>query len=637
VWSAPDGEPAVTRGAISAAVGNRIAGAQQQPPAVSVAGVAFSWDGTNAQPVFSDVTFTVARGESVAIIGPNGAGKSTLLRCLAGLLRPDTGCVEVEGYTVNALSPKGLARRVAFLPQGGDAVPAMRVRDVVATGRYPYFTLFDPSSAEDRRAVDEALALTGTDGLADRRLDTLSGGERQRVLLAAAIAQDTPILLLDEPFTFLDPAGQAVFSAIIERLRADRGMTVIIVTHDLARAAASGCRIIALSGGGIVADAEAAVALCPDVLKRVFGCTFSEGMPSGFTSVTPQVKAGDPYAPPTHVEVEAVRRPWRVWIVGALGVLICLLVATFLAGLIGSPAMSPFEILMHPTGEDAQLFFSWRMPRSVTAFLVGAALSLAGLVFQAMFRNPLATPYTLGVSSGASFGAVVAMQFGVATSLIGHAAVQVSAFLGAMLSVAIVYGTFRMKRRASVTTMLLAGVGCSFLFSSLIMLLQYLSDPTQTIQTMYWMMGGVFVTGFGDTLRLLPALAVGVGAAMLLTRELDVLLLGEEISASRGVDVRRVRSVLFAAVSLMTAAVISLCGPIGFVGMMVPHGCRLVLGPLHRRLVPVSLAAGGVFLLACDVIARTVIAPAEMPVGVITSLFGAPFLLLLLRGGRGQE
>ena len=624
-------------GATRVAANSRAVGGQQQLPAVCVSGLAFSWGGTGGEPVFSEVTFTVARGASIAIIGPNGAGKSTLLRCLAGLLRPGAGSVQIEGTDVVSLSPKALARRVAFLPQGGDAVPAMRVRDVVATGRYPYFTLFDPSSAEDRRAVDEALALTGTDGLADRRLDTLSGGERQRVLLAAAIAQDTPILLLDEPFTFLDPAGQAVFSAIIERLRAERGVTVITVTHDLVRAAATGCRVIGLSGGGIVVDGESAAAMHPDILQRVFGCGFSERLPAGFTAVASQRVAGGRHASSLEIEAmsEAPRRPWRVWIVGVLGVAACLLVATFLAGLIGRPGMSPIAILMHPGGEDAQLFFSWRMPRSVTAFLVGAALSLAGLVFQAMFRNPLATPYTLGVSSGASFGAVVAMQFGVATSLVGHAAVQVAAFCGAMLSVAIVYGTFRMKRRASVTTMLLAGVGCSFLFSSLIMLLQYLSDPTKTIQTMYWMMGGVFVTGFGDALRLLPALVVGVGAAVLLTRELDVLLLGEEISASRGVDVRRVRSVLFVAVSLMTAAVISLCGPIGFVGMMVPHGCRLVLGPLHRRLVPVSLAAGGVFLLACDVIARTVIAPAEMPVGVITSLFGAPFLLLLLRRERG--
>lgn len=261
---------------VSVKTNDGVAATQRETPAVMVEGLAFSWGGADVPAVFSRVGFTVARGESVAIIGPNGAGKSTLLRCLAGLLRPCAGQVEIEGSDVSSLSPKALAKRVAFLPQGSDAVPAMRVRDVVATGRYPYFTLFDPSSAEDRRAVDHALVLTGTDGLADRRLDTLSGGERQRVLLAAAIAQDTPILLLDEPFTFLDPAGQAVFSAIIERLRAERGVTVITVTHDLGRAAASGGRIVGLSGGEVVVDAEPAVALKPAVLQQVFGCSFLE-------------------------------------------------------------------------------------------------------------------------------------------------------------------------------------------------------------------------------------------------------------------------------------------------------------------------------------------------------------------------
>jgi iron complex transport system permease protein len=222
------------------------------------------------------------------------------------------------------------------------------------------------------------------------------------------------------------------------------------------------------------------------------------------------------------------------------------------------------------------------------------------------------------------------MQLGMMGAFSQAASVQTSAFLGALLSIAIVYGTFRMKRRASVTTLLLAGVGCSFLFSSLIMLLQYVCDPAKTIHTLYWMMGGVFATGFADALRIVPALVAGLAAAALLTRELDILTLGDENSGARGVNVGRVRTVLFFTVSLMTAAVVSQCGPIGFVGMMVPHACRLALGPLHRRLVPASLAAGGVFLLACDVVARTVVSPAEIPVGVITSLCGAPFLLYLL-------
>lgn len=601
------------------------------PPAVEVFAVSFSWQGVDSASVFSNVSFSVSRGESVAMIGPNGVGKSTLLRCLAGLLSPVSGFVEVNGRRLNSFTPKEFARQVAFLPQSTTAIPSLRVRDVVMTGRYPYFTLFDPASSRDRDAVNSSLELTGTTHLADRRFDELSGGERQRVLLAGAIAQEAPILLLDEPFTFLDPAGQAEFSAIISKLRADRGVTVITVTHDLARAAADGCRILGLAEGSLVLDAPADQALSPARLSAIFGCEFE---PLAYHATRVKRKAEVAVTAPTPIVESAIRprKPWLTFFLFTAGIAAVFLVVTFLAGLIGSPPMSPLEILGNPHGDDARLFLDWRMPRSVTAFLVGAALSLAGLVFQAMFRNPLATPYTLGVSGGASFGAVVALQFGVAASVLGHAAVQTSAFLGALLSVGIVYGTFRLKRRASITTMLLAGVGCSFLFSSLIMLLQYLCDPAKTIQTLYWMMGGIFVTGFGEALQLVPALLVGVGATAWLTKELDVMLLGDEISASRGVNLNTVRNILFLAVSLMTAAVVSLCGPIGFVGMMVPHACRLLLGPLHCRLVPASLAAGGVFLLVCDVIARTVISPAEIPVGVITSLFGAPFLLLLLRG-----
>lgn len=604
--------------------------------AVRLSSLSFSWKDLNTDTVFHEVSFAIRRGEQVALIGPNGAGKSTLLRCIGGLLHPLTGTLEINGKNIKAYSKRELARQVAFLPQASGPVPPLRVRDIVMMGRYPYFTLFEPASHEDRLAVQSALELTGTSCFADRRFDELSGGERQRVLLAAAIAQDAPILLLDEPFTFLDPAGQAEFSGILARLRQDRGVTVITVTHDLARAVSDGSRIIGLSGGTRVMDHPADVEISPALLEKVYRCPFN---PISLTATTPEMR-------PLHAkgiettslpEILATSpKPWRRVGLYTLAVLALFLIVTLGAAIIGSPPISLEAILANPSGTDSTLFMNWRLPRCVTAFLAGSALSLAGLVFQAMFRNPLATPYTLGVSGGASFGAVVAMLFVSSGSVLGLAAVQVAAWAGALLSVAIVYGTFRMKRRASVNTMLLAGVGCSFLFSSLIMLLQYVCDPAQTIHTLYWMMGGVFVTGFGDALRLVPALAIGVVSAVMLTRELDVMMLGDEISSTRGVNVGKVRTILFFAVSLMTAAVVSLCGPIGFVGMMVPHICRLLFGPLHRRLLPASIAAGGVFLLACDVLARTVISPAEIPIGVITSLFGAPFLLLLIRRGEKE-
>ena len=600
---------------------------------LSVDSLAFSWQGGDSPPVFKNVSFKIRRGEQVALIGPNGAGKSTLLRCIAGLLRPTAGKVFVNGRDSTSYSRRELAREIAFLPQSGVDAPAMRVRELVATGRYPYFTMFESASHEDRVAVEEALAITGITRFAERRFDELSGGERQRVMLAAAIAQDAPVLLLDEPYTYLDPAGQAEFSSVISRLQRERNVTVLTVTHDLVRAAADGCRVIALANGGVEIDAPADKAFKPEVLKQIFGCDFSEIPPITTTAFSGRVAESELHAMPKELEEVAESEPSSFIlkvVLMALASLAVFSVAAGVAAMIGTPFISLSAILER--GTDTEMFFSLRLPRSVTAFLVGSGLSVAGMIFQAMFRNPLATPYTLGVSGGASFGASVVILLGLTGAVFGGAAVQTGAFMGALLSVAIVYGTFRMGRRASVNTMLLAGVGCSFLFSSLIMLLQYICDPAKTIQTLYWMMGGVFVSGFGDVAGLLPALLVGVAAASFLSRELDIMLLGDEVSSGRGVDVGKVRAVLFFAVSLMTAAVVSLCGPIGFVGMMVPHICRLLVGPLHKRLLPASLVAGGVFLLACDVLARTVISPAEIPIGVITSFFGAPFLLLLLRG-----
>ncbi|MGI5869967.1 MAG: iron chelate uptake ABC transporter family permease subunit [Kiritimatiellia bacterium] len=603
-------------------------------PAIAVRKLAFGWRGADAPTVFQNLSFDIAPGEHVALVGPNGAGKSTALRCIAGLLKPLAGSVLLHGIDTATLSRRELARQIAFLPQSQGLESAMTVRELVMTGRYPYFTLFEPASAADRQAVADALALTGTAAFADRRFDTLSGGERQRTLLAAAIAQEAPVLLLDEPFTFLDPAGQEAFAAVIRRLRSHRGVTVVTVTHDLVRARADDCRILGLGGGRLVLDGPADEAMTPDALAALFGCPIA--LPPATPAAAPSRGSVEtlPPPPPLDAPVAASERCCRIALT-ALALAGVFALATAAAALIGSPLKTLLnELFNDPTGTEANLFLNFRLPRCVMAFLAGSSLALAGLVFQALFRNPLATPYTLGVSGGASLGAVVAMQFGLAGAFSQTVSVQTGAFLGALLSIAIVYGTFRLKRRADATTLLLAGVACSFLFSSLIMLLQYVSDPANTINTLHWMMGGVFVTGFEDALRIAPALAIGLATALPLTRELDILTLGDEHAGARGVSIERVRTALFFAVSLMTAAVVSQCGPIGFVGMMVPHVCRLALGPLHRRLVPASLAAGGVFLLACDTVARTLVSPAEIPVGVITSLCGAPFLLYLLASRR---
>jgi iron complex transport system permease protein len=302
-----------------------------------------------------------------------------------------------------------------------------------------------------------------------------------------------------------------------------------------------------------------------------------------------------------------------------------------LAPLLGMK-LTPWQAIFDPagTGTEGEIFWRIRVPRVLAAYLAGAALAAAGMAFQALFRNSLATPFTLGVASGAALGAALSIRFGLTFTLLGLAGTSLYAFAGAALSILLVYGITRARRGMTTGTMLLAGVAVSFFFSSLNLFTQYISDFTHTFRIIRWLMGGVQVAGLRSVLEMLPLVAAGLAITMLLTRELDILTTGEEMAAGRGVDVARTRNILFFAASLMVGGVVSVCGPIGFVGLMVPHICRLLVGPGHGYLAPASILAGGTFLTLCDTFARTVIAPAEIPVGVITALLGGPFFLLLL-------
>lgn len=304
----------------------------------------------------------------------------------------------------------------------------------------------------------------------------------------------------------------------------------------------------------------------------------------------------------------------------------------------GMQRITPADVLGGLGDTTAGLvFWQLRVPRVCLSYVAGAALALSGMAFQAMFRNPLATPFTMGVASGASLGAALYLRLGLTLSLFGLSGIPVFSFGGAVLSVLLVYGLTRARRGFSTATMLLAGVAVSFFFSSLILFLQYLSDFTQSFRILRWLMGGIEAVGFGTVVS--TAAFAGVGALVLarLTNELNLLATGDDLAMSRGVNVRRVKKVLFFATSLMVGGVVAACGPIGFVGMMSPHICRLLVGPNHRVLLPATLFFGGAFLTACDTLARTIIAPAEIPVGVITSLLGGPFFLWLLMSGTRER
>ena len=323
---------------------------------------------------------------------------------------------------------------------------------------------------------------------------------------------------------------------------------------------------------------------------------------------------------------------------GMLSFLFLLSLAVLLgAPLIGGQAI-PLHAVFHSEENEAanMIFWEIRLPRVCLAWLSGAGLAAAGMVFQAMFRNALATPFTLGVSSGASLGAAVGVRFGLTAAFLGFSGVSLCAMAGALLAIGIVYGLTRLKQDCSTGAMLLAGVAVNFFFSSLILLIQYTADFHDTFRILRWLMGGFQMVGFEAALQLLPLVAAAAILMASLVNELNLLTTGEEIAIGRGVPVHRVKTILFVSVSIMVGAIVSICGPVGFVGLMCPHIARLLAGASHRRLLPATLLFGGTFLVACDTVARTAFHPAELPVGIFTSFLGGPFFLwLLLRPAKG--
>lgn len=293
--------------------------------------------------------------------------------------------------------------------------------------------------------------------------------------------------------------------------------------------------------------------------------------------------------------------------------------------------INPLEVFRNSSGMENRIYWDLRVPRVLASFLAGASLAVCGMAFQALFRNPLATPFTLGVSSGASLGASLAVWSGLHFSILGISSISICSFAGALLVVALVWLATSLNKQFNNTyTLLLAGVAVSFFFSSLILFIQYLSDFTQSYQIIRWLMGGLEVVSISAVIPLLAVFCPAMLLFWVLTRDLDLLTIDEDIAVSRGVEAVRSKALLYICTSVLVGAVVAMCGPIGFVGMMVPHICRLIVGWNHRILFPASLLLGGSFLTICDTAARTLIAPAEIPVGIITAMLGGPFFLWLL-------
>ena len=312
-----------------------------------------------------------------------------------------------------------------------------------------------------------------------------------------------------------------------------------------------------------------------------------------------------------------------------------LMVSLLVAPLLGSTPISlarAFDTrIAFADNVDAQIFFIARLPRVLAAALVGGALASAGVVFQALFRNPLASPDTLGVSSGAAFGAVAAITFHLDFRIGGLSSIPLASLAGSFGALGIVYMLATARRRGlSTTVLLLAGVTMTAFFSALIMFTQYLADFTDTFRMVRWLMGMLDVGGYAPLVAAAPLLLVAYGLFATLPRALDLLSLGADSASARGVDVLRAERTALVSASLATGAAVSIAGPVGFVGIIVPHLVRLLVGSDHRLVLPASVLFGASFVIICDLVARTVFSPLEVPVGVVTAIIGGPFFLWLL-------
>ncbi|MBN2364557.1 MAG: iron ABC transporter permease [Calditrichaeota bacterium] len=305
----------------------------------------------------------------------------------------------------------------------------------------------------------------------------------------------------------------------------------------------------------------------------------------------------------------------------------------FITPFIGSQNLDYSNVVSYLRGSenpDGIIFFDIRIPRILLAIVTGATLSLAGLIFQALLRNPLATPYTLGVSAGGALGAVLMIKLGITFSVLGFSTIQTAAFVGSLLTIILVYYLARSHKRISVHTMILAGITISYFFGAVILMLHFLADFTETRQMIRWMMGGLDIVDPDLLWKSIPVLLIAYLILFYHARMLNILSASEDTAWSKGVSVDRVQRIAFLLASLITGLVVAVSGPIGFVGLIVPHFLRMVLGVDHRYLIPGSLFAGGAFLAICDTFARTIISPVDIPVGIITAILGGPFFLWIL-------
>lgn len=351
-------------------------------------------------------------------------------------------------------------------------------------------------------------------------------------------------------------------------------------------------------------------------------------------------------------ETKRVRRSMRprapLVILGLLVVLLCAAIVALTVGAAGIPlARLPAGLglwtdgTLHPsTPRDQLVLWSIRIPRIAAAAMVGGLLAVSGAIMQGLFRNPLADPALVGVSSGGAFAAATAIVFtdskaGEALRFMQNELLPLAAFFGSLVTTVILYAIASRAGRTSIAIFLLAGLAIAAIANAGIGLLVFIADDRQLRDITFWMLGSLSGATWTKTATIAPVLPLALIACVVIARGLDVLVLGEAEAFHSGVDVERLKRISIVMVSAMTGVAVSICGVVGFIGIVVPHLLRLMIGPAHRLLLPASALLGATLLVGADTLARTIVAPAEMPIGILTAAIGAPFFLAMLLRQRG--
>lgn len=331
------------------------------------------------------------------------------------------------------------------------------------------------------------------------------------------------------------------------------------------------------------------------------------------------------------------------WIVAVMLSILCVTVVILVCTFFGAADITIKDTLIVLTNKITGLFSAeadalgakntiiWdiRFPRSLLAFLVGGALALCGGVYQAIFKNPMADPFVLGISSGAAFGATIGIILSIPASFMGLNTISFFAFGGALLAIFFVYNIAKVGKQANTTSLLLCGIAVNQLLTAVISFAMLLS-ANQMKKIYFWTLGSFSSKGWNHVFNVIPYIVIGLIIIYLFAKELDIIVLGDETAVRFGIDVEKNKRILFIVTSLVMAACVSVSGIIGFVGLVSPHIIRLVWGPAHKKLLPMSFLLGGIVLCICDTISRSIMA-AEIPVGIVTAIIGAPFFIYLLR------